>query len=121
MKREYLYAGGAVLALVLGYVVYKKFGNVLATTFNPASDKNAAYTGINAAAQAAGLIGQDDTLGTALYGAVDSVKGWFGWGDPDPTAPTPIGPYDGAFGDHGIPYRFNMPDIFNFDIGYPIK
>lgn len=124
MKREYLYAGGAVLALVLGYVVYKKFGDVIATTLNPASDKNAAYTGINAAAHAAGLVNKDDTIGTALYGAVDTFKGWFGAADPDPTAPTPARPmYDyGNLGTIG-PYRSGwiLPDPFNPDTGFILQ
>ncbi len=67
MKREYVYAAGAVAALVLGYVAYRKFGDVLSTTLNPASDKNAAYQGVNALGH---LLGMDekDTVGTGLYG-----------------------------------------------------
>lgn len=130
MKREYLYAGGAVLALVVGYIAYRKFGNVLSTTLNPASDKNAAYQGVNALGHATGLIDEDDTLGTAIYGAVDTVKGWFGYGDPDPTAPTSgasgswdaPAPYDyGTSGPGGVPWSYDakpLPNIFNYDLGY---
>lgn len=131
MKREYLYAGGAVLALVLGYVVYRKFGNALATTFNPASDQNAAYKGVNALGHATGLIDEDDTLGTAIYGAVDTVAGWFGMSDADKQRKAEEdaralrnsgGSYDyGTAGDPGIPWRYDakpLPNIFNYDLGY---
>ena len=43
-------------------------GEVLSTSLNPASDKNAAYQGVNAVGQALGVISPQDSLGTSVYG-----------------------------------------------------
>lgn len=112
---------------------------VTAQAFNPASDKNLIYD----------FIGTDedgDTLGTAIYGAVDTVAGWFGMSDADKqrkaeeearalrnSGDKPAtsgatgswsanGPYDyGTSGTSGVPWSTQakpLPDLFNFSLDY---
>ena len=79
------------IALVIFYAVYKIFATLKdgvgffkdnAEKFDPTSDKNLAYTGVNKIVQA--VTGEKDvTLGTKIYDVVDSIKGWFGFSDAD--------------------------------------
>ncbi|HET8882616.1 MAG TPA: hypothetical protein VFM56_10620 [Solimonas sp.] len=59
---------------VLAYLAWRKGGALLSTTLNPASDQNAAYTGTNSALQAAGVIDENQTLGTAIYDWLHTVN-----------------------------------------------
>lgn len=68
MKTQHIVILAAVAAGgVLAYLAWRKGGALLSTTLNPASDQNAAYTNTNSALQAAGVIDENQTLGTAIY------------------------------------------------------
>ena len=111
MKREYLIAAGIAAAALVGWLVWRKAGDTLATSLNPASDQNIAYQGTNGLLQGLGIIGRDQSLGTALYDAVDTVKGWFGYSEADRIAAagtTNSKPYDyGQGGTAGVPWRLD--------------
>ena len=88
-----LIGGGVAVAAVAAYVLYRKGGKLLSTTLNPASDQNAVYTGINDAAQTAGLFSKDDTLGTWLYSVFNPSQAATGL-----PATTDYSQFDGVIG-----------------------
>lgn len=84
-----------VAALAVGVLVVVAWKN--RDLINPVSDKNMFYGGANAIGEA--LTGDKDfSLGVKAFDAIDTVKGWFGFGEPDLSAPTkprpnPLGAY----------------------------
>lgn len=63
-----LTAVGVIAAGGAAYLIKKK-GGALLNAVNPASDKNIVNQGINNIAGSLGMIGKDQTLGTAFYDA----------------------------------------------------
>lgn len=76
----------AVVAIGAGaWWVYSN-REMLAKKLSPLSQENVAYEGVNAAVQA--VTGDKHaTLGTKVFDAVDTVKGWFGYGEVDLAQP----------------------------------
>lgn len=74
-----LVIGGVAVAGLLAYLLYKKGGQVLSTTLNPASDQNAAYKGVNAVGQATGILSKDQTWGTGFFDWTHNDDGSFNW------------------------------------------
>lgn len=120
MKTQHVVILAAVAAGgVLAYLAWRKGGALLSTTFNPTSDRNAAYTGTNAALQGLGVINADQTIGTAVYDWLHPVNPATGeeqnvfsqwWdrltgGSDDTSAPAALPAYDyGQAGAPGIPW-----------------
>jgi hypothetical protein len=71
-----LYGAGAALAAYIAYQLYY-YGSVagvaLGDALNPFNRNNAIATGVDKGLQTLGVIGPDDSLGTAIYGAVHDV------------------------------------------------
>lgn len=82
--------GGLLLAIigvgVVGYIVWSN-RKIVTEKLNPASDKNVAYQTTNGVARSVANIfsdtpvNEDSTVGTLAFDAVDTIKGWFGFGD----------------------------------------
>jgi hypothetical protein len=93
IQLAYLLIVGVVVAAV-GYLVYKLVtkgpdaAKAALGAINPNSPDNVFYKGANAVTGT--ITGDPNTsLGSKIYDAVDTVKGWFGFGDPKVDAPTP--------------------------------
>ena len=84
--------GVGLVALLGVYLVGRKAAAVIkenAYLVDPTDPNNAAYVGVNKVGTA--ITGdQNFSLGVKVFDAVDTVKGWFGFGEPDLTAPVNI-------------------------------
>lgn len=80
-----LYLGAGILAVLVlgaaGVFIYRK-----REAFDPTSQNNLANQAANGLVVA--ITGDKDaTVGNKAFDAVDTVKGWFGFGEPDINAP----------------------------------
>jgi hypothetical protein len=76
---------GAVALVAIGGIAFVLWKNK--ERFDVTSSKNLAYTGANNVGAA--LTGDEHfSLGVKVFDVVDSIKGFFGGGEPDLTEPT---------------------------------